>query len=79
MIKTAGILLTLILFPALIVVIIPFHHPVLAADAAQWTPVNIPTEGVTGKWTLANGSDIRYLTMANDGTLYCYANPTGTT
>ena len=42
-------------------------------------PVNIPTEGIAGKWTLANGSDIRCLTMASDGTLYCYANPAGTT
>jgi photosystem II stability/assembly factor-like uncharacterized protein len=79
MIKNAGKLLTLMLILALIAVIIPVHHPVLATDAAQWTPANIPTEGITGKWTLANGSDIRYLTMANDGTLYCYANPTGTT
>ena len=39
----------------------------------------MPAEGITGKWALANGSDIRCLTMANDGTLYCYANPSGTT
>jgi len=55
-------------------------YPACAADTLQWTAVNIPVEGSTGGlWKLANGSDIRYLTMANDGTLYCYANPAGTT
>jgi photosystem II stability/assembly factor-like uncharacterized protein len=72
-------LLTLMLFLALFAAIIPVHQPVSATDAAQWTPVNIPAEGNAGKWTLANGSDLRYLTLANDGTLYCYANPSGTT
>ena len=73
-------LLPSLLFLTLLAVIIPVRHPVLAVDAVQWTPVNIPAEGTTsdGKWTLANGSDIRCLTMANDGTLYCYANPSGT-
>ena len=79
MIKESKKLLPLLLILTLLVAIIPYYHPVSAVDAAQWTPVNLPTEGITGKWTLANGSDIRYLTMANDGTLYCYANPSGTT
>jgi len=52
----------------LLAAIIPIYQPVSAADTAQWMPVNIPTEGVAGKWTLAAGSDIRCLTMANDGT-----------
>ena len=69
----------LLLFLPLLAAIIPIYQPVSAADTAQWMPVNIPTEGVAGKWTLAAGSDIRCLTMANDGTLYCYANPSGTT
>jgi len=63
----------------LLAVIILYYQPVSAVDAVQWTPVNIPAEGITGKWALASGSDIRCLTMAADGTLYCYANPSGTT
>ncbi|MDD5287729.1 MAG: hypothetical protein PHY28_01275 [Dehalococcoidales bacterium] len=63
----------------LFIVAMPCSHSVSALDEAQWVPVNIPTEGTAGKWVLANGSDIRHLTMANDGTLYCYANPSGTT
>ena len=55
--------------------ILPFHRGISAADALQWTPVNLPAEGIAGKWTLANGSDIRNLTMAPDGMLYCSANP----
>ena len=72
-------LTVLLLFLPLLAAIIPIYWPVSAADTAQWTPVNLPTEGVAGKWTLAAGSDIRCLTMADDGTLYCYANPSGTT
>ena len=79
MIKMAQKLPALLFFLTLLATIISIHHPVSAVDAVQWTPVNIPAEGITGKWTLANGSDIRHLTMANDGTLYCYANPSGTT
>ena len=74
----ARALRVLLLLP-LVAAVISFSRPVSAADTAQWVPVNIPTEGVAGKWTLAAGSDIRCLTMANDGTLYCYANPSGTT
>ena len=69
MIKIVWRLFALLFFLSLFAAIIPFRYPVSALDEAQWTPVNIPTEGVAGKWTLANGSDIRHLTMANDGTL----------
>jgi len=75
-------LLSSLIFLTLSAVIIPFHYPVAAVDAAQWTSVNIPAEGAIGgggTWTLANGSDISCLTMASDGTLYCYANHSGTT
>lgn len=72
-------LLLALLILALFASSIPFAQTVSAVDYAQWTPLNLPTEGVTGKWVLANGSDIRQLTMASDGTLYCYANPSGTT
>ena len=77
--KVAQKLLPLLFFLTILTAAVFFNHPVAAVDAVQWTPVNIPSEGITGKWMLANGSDIRHLTMAKDGTLYCYANPSGTT
>ena len=53
--------------------------PVIAApDEVKWSRVNIPTEGTGGNWVLADGSDIQHPTMAIDGTLYGYANPSGT-
>ena len=47
-------------------------------DELKWSRVNIPTEGTAGNWVLASGSDVQHLTMAIDGTLYCYASPSGT-
>ncbi|GAH49613.1 unnamed protein product, partial [marine sediment metagenome] len=47
-------------------------------DAVKWSRVNIPTEGHSGGWMLASGSDVKHLTMATDGTLYGYADPSGT-
>ena len=47
-------------------------------DVAEWSTVNIPTDGKSGNWVLADGSDVQHLTMALDGTLYACANPTGT-
>jgi photosystem II stability/assembly factor-like uncharacterized protein len=44
-----------------------------AASSNRWYKVNIPAEGEAGGWALANGSDIRLLTAAADGTLYAYA------
>jgi hypothetical protein len=51
-----------------------------AADSntVKWFRVNTPTEGNPGDWVLAKGSDIQHLTASADGTLYCYANPAGT-
>ncbi len=54
-------------------------HPAVASpDEAKWSRVSIPTEGKPGDWVLASGSSVSYLTMAIDGTLYCYANPSAT-
>ncbi|MDP2916372.1 MAG: hypothetical protein Q8O16_00415 [Dehalococcoidia bacterium] len=53
--------------------------PVLADDEVKWMRVNIPANGSAGNWQLADGSDVRHLTRAADGTLYSYANPAGTT
>ncbi len=47
-------------------------------DEIKWSRVNIPAEGTAGNWVLASGSDVQHLTMAIDGTLYCYASPSGT-
>ena len=47
-------------------------------DEVKWSRVNIPTDGEAGDWVLASGSNVQHLTMAVDGTLYCYANPSGT-
>lgn len=53
--------------------------PVTAApDDVKWSRANLPTEGKLGDWMLASGSDVKHLTIGNDGTLYSYANPTGT-
>ena len=43
-----------------------------ATEAARWTKVNIPAEGEAGGWALANGADIKHLTLAADGTLFAY-------
>jgi len=52
---------------------------VLAApEESRWNPVNIPAEGQAGNWVLAKNSDVCLVTQANNGTLYCYANPAGT-
>jgi hypothetical protein len=80
MIKEARKLLAWLLFLSVLAAAIPVCQTAAAADAAQWTPVNIPADGVAGgKWTLANGSDLRCLTITNDGILYCYANPSAIT
>jgi hypothetical protein len=41
-----------------------------APDEDRWSQVNIPTGGEAGGWVLADGSDIRCLALAGDGTLY---------
>jgi len=47
-------------------------------DVVEWSTVGIPTDGKPGNWVLADGSDVQHLTMAIDGTIYAYANPSGT-
>jgi len=49
------------------------------SEEVRWSAVNIPTEGESSGWVLASGADIRHLTLAANGTLYCYATPSGTT
>ncbi|MBI2836576.1 MAG: hypothetical protein HYX85_02660 [Chloroflexi bacterium] len=53
--------------------------PALAApEELKWSPVNIPADGKTGHWQLADGSDVELLTMASDGALYAHARPSST-
>ncbi|MFC2011039.1 hypothetical protein ACFLUR_01970 [Chloroflexota bacterium] len=47
-------------------------------DEVKWSRVNIPTDNETGNWMLASGSDVQHPAMAVDGTIYVYANPSGT-
>ncbi len=77
MAKTCSIALALILLLSLLGSTIP--TPAIATpDVVEWSTVSIPTEGKPGNWVLADGSDIQHLTMAIDGTIYAYANPSGT-
>ncbi len=50
-----------------------FASPALAdPDTVKWSRVNIPTQGKSGGWVLASGSDVQHLTVASDGILYAY-------
>lgn len=62
---TAGLVLLLTAY-------IPSSPAPASTDAARWARVNIPTEGSTGGWVLAGGSNIQHLTCSSDGTLYAY-------
>jgi hypothetical protein len=42
------------------------------ADEMKWSAVSIPSEGKSGNWVLASGSDIQQLTMSASGDLYAY-------
>ena len=55
----------------------PTTIAVASPDEVKWSRVNIPTEGRLGNWVLASGSDVQHLTMAIDGSLYCYAKVSG--
>jgi len=59
--------------------VIPPNCPASAApDEVKWSKVNIPTQGIAGKWVLASDSDVQHLTLAIDGTIYGYATPSET-
>lgn len=64
----------LILLDSLLGSVFPINPVGASPGVVKWSEVNIPTEGRLDKWVLASGSDIQHLTMAIDGTLYCYAN-----
>ena len=75
MIKFVLRLLLLLIFISSYLVVSP--QP-LDAGELNWSRVAIPTNGVGGNWVLAQGSDLDHLTLASDGTLYCFANPAAT-
>ena len=80
-VSTARVLivsLALALMLSLLGLILHTSQIAATTDEVKWSRVNIPTEGETGNWVLASGSNVQHLTMAKDGTLYCYANPSGT-
>jgi len=59
--------------------LITFSTPAVSSpDEVEWSRANIPAEGNSNGWMLANGSDVKLLRVARDGTLYAYANPSGT-
>ncbi len=50
----------------------------LEAAEVKWSRLSLPADGRGGDWVLAEGSDVEHLTLTPDGTLYCYADPNGT-
>ena len=50
---------------------------VAAPDEVEWSRVDIPTEGRPGNRVLAENSDVRQMSIAIDGSLYCYAEAGG--
>jgi len=77
---------SMVLFASLLMTLLiswlnlPFPAQALSEiEEVKWSAVDIPAEGRTGNWVLAPGSDVQHLTMARDGTLYCYARPSGRT
>ena len=62
----------------LVISILSLFPRLVSADELSWSRVNTPSNGESGQWVLAAGSDVRHLTAASDGTLYCFANPAST-
>jgi len=77
MTKLVLTVLTVILLPALSTFVPSANLAAAYIEEVRWCPVGIPTEGESSGWVLASGTDMRHLTRTNDGTLYCYASPTG--
>ena len=72
----AALLVTLAL--SLLSTVFVSKQTTASPDEVRWSRTNIPVEGAAGNWVLASGSNIQHLTMAVDGTIYCHANPSGT-
>lgn len=75
---SSALYITLLLFSMVFASVVPAGQALADTDAARWSVVNLPRNGVEGGWVLADGSDVRHLTRSIDGTLYCYANPSAT-
>ena len=72
------IIITFALVALLTGLVLPANKGNAIAEKVKWTRVNIPAEGEVGGWVLAEDSNVKHLTTAADGTLYVYANPSGT-
>jgi len=74
--KVFGYYYFLVILPFLVLIlpgnVISVPKVYSATDAVRWTAVNIPTGGNGGDWVLADGSDIRCITAAADGSIYAY-------
>jgi len=75
--KTTLTILGVILLLSLLNPITSAKQTTASSNLVRWFNVNIPAEGKAGNWVLADGSDVKHLTMAADGTFYGYANPSG--
>jgi hypothetical protein len=73
------LILPLVLLSVILALFVPAKIISAADSGLTWRKVNLPAEGKAGGWVLAKGANIRCLTQSADGTLYCYANPAGTT
>ena len=70
-------MLAIFLLPGLLF-FVPSTGLAAAIEEVRWCQVGIPAEGESGSWVLASGADTRHLARTTEGTLYCYATPTGT-
>lgn len=73
------LILPFVLLSVILALFVPAKIISAADTAVTWRKVSLPAEGKAGGWALAKGADIRCLAQSADGTLYCYANPAGTT
>ncbi|MBI4284038.1 MAG: hypothetical protein HY663_06175 [Chloroflexi bacterium] len=76
--KIALTALGLTLLLSLLGIIASTDSATATPDEIKWSKIDIPTEGEAGSWVLADGSNLQHLTMAVDGTIYTYANPSAT-
>ena len=75
--KVKSIVMPFLMLCLTIFILIP-DTTAATPDEVKWSRVNIPGEGRAGNWVLADGSDIKHLAIAIDGTLYASATPSGT-
>ena len=66
-----GLFIIAIVFPLLVLSFITITNETLAsADPVRWNAFELPGEGISSGWVLAEGSDIEVLASSSDGRLY---------